>query len=101
MATSNDRIAQVEFNLNLFKTETVKAYGELASELLIVKVLSENTMRQIAELKAHLDRIDIRLDAQDAHLMYLHEHTDKTDKRLDRMETMLSQILARLPENPN
>lgn len=125
MSTSNDRIAQVEFNLDQFKTETNRAYGEIAKRLRIAEITSETLVRQVGSLKAEIeyrfDRIDMRLDAQDAHLMHLHERADKTDKRLEflqqhadktdksfgevrqdltEIKTTLAQILARLPEKP-
>lgn len=116
MLTPNDRLAQIEFNLNVFKTETVKAYGEMASELVLAKTFSETLIKQVGSFKAQMDqqfdRVNMRLDSQDTHLMYLHERTDKIEKEIigvkqdvaglkqDMVEvkSTLTQILERLPE---
>lgn len=99
----NDRIAQVEFDLNQFKLETNKSYGEVAKRLRMAEVTSETLIKQVGSLKAEMeyrfDRIDIRLDAQDAHLMYLHEKSDKTDKRLDQVEKQLNDHTKQLSDH--
>jgi flagellar capping protein FliD len=87
---------QVErLNILEYKTETIKAYGEMAIELTIVKGLTEDAVKRLASLKAQIEqrfeRVDTRLDAMDTHL-------ESMDTRLDRVENLLAQILARLPE---
>ena len=87
----------LEFDLKQFKTETIKAYGDMAFEMTIVKGLTENAIGRLAALsdttEKRFERVDMRLDAMDAHL-------ESMDKRLERVENMLTQILARLPEKP-
>ena len=110
MPTQEERLT-VEFDLKQFKTETIKAYGETAIELVMVKGLTEDAVKRLASLKAQIDQqskqVSTQLEAIDAHLSFLQESTNKTDKRLDSIEaqltehrTLLTQILARLPENP-
>ncbi|HEU5377562.1 MAG TPA: hypothetical protein VFV38_19235 [Ktedonobacteraceae bacterium] len=84
MAFSEERLSQVEFNLNLFKTETVKAYGDMAVELTLVKGLAIKAIEQLVGVQTTLNEHTKRLDT--------------IDTRLDRMENMLVQVLARLPE---
>jgi len=111
MPTQEERLTTVEFDLKQFKTETIKAYGETAIELVMVKGLTEDAVKRLASLKAQIDQqskqVSTQLEAIDAHLSFLQESTNKTDKRLDSIEaqltehrTLLTQILARLPENP-
>ena len=111
MPTQEERLTTVEFDLKQFKTETIKAYGETAIELVKVKGLTEDAVKRLASLKAQIDQqskqVSMQLEAIDAHLSFLQESTNKTDKRLDSIEaqltehgTLLTQILARLPENP-
>jgi chaperonin cofactor prefoldin len=57
--------------------ETENAIGRLAT-------LSDTTEKRF-------ERIDIRLNAMDA-------HRESMDKRLERVENILTQILVRLPE---
>ncbi|HEY1351175.1 MAG TPA: hypothetical protein VGF67_16265 [Ktedonobacteraceae bacterium] len=91
MATQEERLSHVEFNLNLFKTETVKAYGDMAVELTLVKGLAIKATEQLISVQMTLNEHTKRLDSLDTRL-------DRMDSRLDHVETMLSQILARLPE---
>ena len=90
MPTQEERLETVEYGLKQFKTETIKAYGEIAMELTMVKGLTEDAVKRLALLKTQIDqrfeRVDTRLDT--------------IDTRFDRLENMLSQILARLPEKP-
>lgn len=86
MATQEERLSQVEFNLSLFKTETIKAYGDMAVELTLAKGLAIKATEQLVSVQ-----------------MTLNEHSKRLvsiDSRLDRIEDSLSQILARLPEKP-
>ncbi|HXL37477.1 MAG TPA: hypothetical protein VN954_09790 [Ktedonobacteraceae bacterium] len=86
MPTQEERLTILEYDLKQYKTETIKAYGEMA----MVKGLTEDAVKRLASLKTEIEqrfvRVDTRLDAMDAHL--------------DQMENMLAQILARLPEKP-
>ncbi len=111
MPTQEERLTIVEYDLKQFKTETIKAYGETAIELVMVKGLTEDAVKRLASLKAQIDQqtkqINTQLEAIDAHLSFLQEKANKADKRLDSIEaqlsehkTLLTQILARLPEKP-
>ena len=97
MPTQEERLTILEYDLKQYKTETIKAYGEMAVEMTMVKGLTEDAVKRLASLKAQIEqsfeRVDTRLDAVDAHLEGL-------DTRLERVENLLAQILARLPENP-
>ena len=97
MPTQEERLTTVEYDLKQFKTETIKAYGDMAFEMTIIKGLTENAIGRLSTLsnttEKHFERVGIRLDAMDAHL-------ESMDKRLDRVETLLTQILARLPDKP-
>jgi ATP-dependent protease HslVU (ClpYQ) ATPase subunit len=90
MPTQEERLEIVEYGLRQFKTETIKAYGEIAMELTMVKGLTEDAVKRLASLKIQIDqrfeRVDTRLDT--------------LDTRLERLENMLSQVLTRLPEKP-
>jgi hypothetical protein len=111
MPTQEERLETVEYGLKQFKTETIKAYGETAIELLMVKGLTEDAVKRLASLKTQIEQqskqVNTQLEAIDAHLSLLQESANKTDKRLDAIETqltehktLLTQILARLPERP-
>ena len=97
MPTQEERLTILEYDLKQYKTETIKAYGEMAVEMTMVKGLTEDAVKRLASLKAQIEqrfeRVDTRLDAMDTHL-------EGMNTRLDRVENLLVQILARLPEKP-
>jgi hypothetical protein len=88
MPTQEERLTTVEYDLKHFKTETIKAYGEMAMELVMVKGLTEDAVKRLASLKSQIDRQFEQVDS----------HLGTFDTRLDRVETLLTQILERLPE---
>ena len=83
MSTQEERLETVEYNLRQFKTETVKVYQDMAFEMTMIKGLTEDTIKRLAKLS---DTMENRFE--------------RVDTRLDRVESMLAQILARLPEKP-
>ena len=94
----------LEYGLKQYKTETIKAYGEMAMEITMVKGLTEDAVKrlmtlrtaldqQMAEMKQGIHQLQMGFDAYTA---LLNEHTT----RFDRLETLLTQILVRLPEKP-
>jgi chromosome segregation ATPase len=118
MPTQEERLDALENNLEQLKIETTKAYGEMAMEITIVKGLTEDAVHRLAALKDQIEhrfgRVDVRLDAMDAHLesmdgRFKHvdtrldkmdAHLESVDSRLGRLENLLAQVLARLPEKP-
>ena len=95
MPTQEERLTILEYDLKQYKTETIKAYGEMAIEMIMVKGLVEDAVKRLASLRTQIEqrfeRVDTRLDAMDAHL-------GSMETRLDGVENVLAQILARLPE---
>ena len=62
----------------------------MAIELTMVKGLTEDAVKRLASLKAQIEQRFERVDT----------HLENMDSRLDRVENLLAQILARLPEKP-
>jgi hypothetical protein len=111
MPTQEERLNILEYDLKQYKTETIKAYGEMAVEMTMVKGLTEDAVKRLASLKAQIEqrfeRVDTRLGAMDVHLESMDAslnlmdiRLNQVDTRLDRVENLLAQILARLPEKP-
>ena len=90
MPTQEERLTILEYDLKQYKTETIKAYGEMAIEMTMVKGLTEDAVKRLASLKTEIEQRFVRVDT----------HLDAMDAHLDQMENMLAQILARLPEKP-
>ena len=104
MPTQEERLDALEFNVEQFKTETIKAYGEMAMQITLVKGLTEDAVKRLASLSdqmerrfervdSRFERVGTRLDRMDVHLVSM-------DGRLGRLENLLMQVLARLPEQP-
>ena len=83
MPTQEERLTILEYDLKQYKTETIKAYGEMAIEMIMVKGLMEDAVKRLASLRTQVE-----------------QRFERVDTRLDRVENMLAQILARLPEKP-
>ena len=90
MPTQEERLETVEYGLRQFKTETIKAYQEMALEVTMVKGLIEDAVKRLMNLKTQMDQ---RFDIVD-------QRFSTIDIRLGTIETLLTQILARLPEKP-
>ncbi len=118
MPTQEERLETVEYNLRQFKTETIKAYGDMAFEMTIIKGLAEDAIQRLAALsnttEKRFEQVNIHLDGMDAHLENMNTRLGRLETRLGRLETkvdgietqltehktLLAQILARLPEKP-
>jgi len=116
MPTQEERLETLEYGLKQYKTETIKAYGEMAMEISMVKGLAEDAVKRlmtlrtaldqrITEIKQDIHQLQMGFDAHTAllneHTRILHEHTrvlSEHTTRFDRLETLLTQILVRLPE---
>ena len=83
MSTQEERLETVEYNLRQFKTETIKVYQDMAFEMTMIKGLTEDTIKRLAKLSETIEK-----------------RFEGVDTRLDRVDSMLAQILARLPEKP-
>jgi archaellum component FlaC len=101
MPTQEERLDTLDANLKQFQTETVNAYGEMAVELTMVKGLTEDAVKRLASLKDHMEhrfeRVDSRFERVDSRLDGMDAHLESMDGRLGRLENLLMQVLARLP----
>ncbi|EFH81763.1 hypothetical protein [Ktedonobacter racemifer] len=88
MPTPEERIGTVEFDLRQFKTETIKAYSDMAYEMVIIKGLGEDSIKRLATLTGRVENIENQLEAM----------RTENNQRFDTIESMLAQILNRLPE---
>lgn len=95
MPTQEERLKTVEYGLNQFKTETIKAYQDMAMETIIVKGLGEDSIKRLTRLQTTMDQ---RFDTVDQRLGRVEQRLGTLETRLDRVESLLSQILERLPK---
>ena len=88
MPTQEERLRTVEYGLNQFKTETIKAYQDMAMETIIVKGLGEDSIKRLTRLQTTMEQ---RFDTVDQRLGTL-------EQDMREVKTLLSQILERLPK---
>ena len=80
MPTQEERLQLVEYNLEHFKSETIKAYSDMAMEFVMLKGLTLDGVKRIISLGRTADEHTILLNKQ--------------SERLDRVETTLSEHTA-------
>lgn len=93
MSTQEERLQIVEYDLKHYKTETIKAYGDMEMELVMVKGLTEDAVKRLIGVRRTLDEHTAQFDRLETTLS---EHTSL----LTEHTALLNQILARLPEKP-
>lgn len=121
MPTQEERLSTVEQAITTLQRETGKSIHEVNENSTIMLGLlqaltqeSKQTGLRMEMLKIRMDQLETKFDAHTAllneHTRLLNEHTKVLDghtkvldghtTRFDRVETLLTQILARLPETP-
>ena len=118
MPTSDERLTTLEYHLDQFKAEATTYYQEMAMQVTMSKGLTEDAVKRLMQLRVQVDK---RFNSTDQQLAEVKQELagvkqelaevkqDITEvkqdigdhtTRLDRIETLLAQILARLPKNP-
>lgn len=95
MPTQEERLAAIEQNFARFQTDAIKSYQDMALQVTTTRGLTENTIGRLATMQWQIDQ---RFNTLETHLEV---HTEATNAHFERIETILTQILARLPENPS
>ncbi len=97
MPTQEERLATVEYDLKQFKTETIKAYQEIALELTMVKGLTEDAIKRLATIKVQIEQ---RFDTLNQQITDTKQDILDLHTKFDEQRNLLLQILTRLPEKP-
>jgi ferritin-like protein len=97
MPSPEERLTTLEYNLDQFKAEATTYYQEMAMQVTMSRGLTEDAVKRLMQLRIQVDKRFNSVDQQLAEVkLDIGDHTT----RLDRIETLLAQILARLPEKP-
>ena len=104
MPSTEERLTTLEYNLDQFKAEATTYYQEMAMQVTMSKGLTEDAVKRLMQLRVQVDKRFNSTDQQLAEVKQdlagvkqdIGDHTT----RLDRIETLLAQILAHLPEKP-
>lgn len=101
-------LAALEQSIGTLQHEIGKSIREVNENSTILLGLLQNLTQESKQTGLRMEMIKIRMDQIetkfDAHTALLNEHTrvlSDHSARFDRVETLLTQILARLPENPS
>ncbi len=90
MPTSDERISTLEFDLKQFKTETLKAYTDMAYEVTILKGLGEDSIKRLAALQREMHE---RFDTLQNDIRYVRASVDERFKSLnDRLDTIVGSL---------
>jgi len=110
MATQEERLKTVEQKVETLQQKTAKAIQEIEENTTIMLGVMRSQGRDIRyiferletlnTIEQRLDRLEQRFDQQDQRLDRLEQRFDRLETKFDQHTTLLTQILARLPNNP-
>jgi len=121
MPTQEERLTTLEQSFEKFQKETGKSIRELNENGTILLGLTQTLLQESKQtglnmgmLRIRMDQLETKFDAHtallNAHTTVLNEHTallnehstilNEHTARFDRLETMLAEVLTRLPEKP-
>jgi ferritin-like protein len=95
MPTQEERLSLVEFDLDQFKAEATTYYQEMAVQVTMSKGLTEDAVKRLMQLRIQVDK---RFTSTDQQLAEMKQDLPGVKQYLAEMKTVLTQILARLPE---
>ncbi len=93
MSTQDERLTTVEYGLKQFKTETIKAYQDVAMELTMIKGLNEDAVRRLMTLKIQIDQ---RFDTVGQQIAEVKQDTNEVKQSLASIEGKFDQMLQQL-----
>jgi hypothetical protein len=107
MPTQEERLVALEQSFGTQQKEIGKSIREVNENSTIMLGLLQTLTQESKQTGLRMEMMKIRMDQLetkfDAHTALLNEHTrvlSEHTTRFDRLETLLTQILARLPEKP-
>jgi len=86
MASTEERVTALEFNLKQFRTETIKAYTDMAYEMTIVKGLEEDSIKRLAALRTEMQEFRAEVN----------NRFERLDTRIDGIVGQLALVLQKL-----
>ena len=86
MASTEERVTALEFDLKQFRTETIKAYTDMAYEMTIVKGLEEDSIKRLAALRTEMQEFRAEVN----------NRFERLDTRIDGLVGQLALVLQKL-----
>ncbi len=104
MPTQEERLTALEFNLDQFKAEATTYYQEMAMQVTMTRGLTEDAVKRLMQLRIQVDKrftgTDQQLAEMKQDLAGMKQNISDHTTRFDHIETLLTQIVSRLPEKP-
>jgi chromosome segregation ATPase len=107
MPTQEERLNTLEQSFVTLQKDVAKSIREVNENSTIMLGLLQALTQESKQTGLRMEMIKIRMDQLetkfDAHTALLNEHTTMLNEhtaRFDRLETLLTQILERLPKTP-
>ena len=107
MPTSEERLTTLEQSFVTLQRDLAKSIREVNENSTILLGLVQTLTQESKQAGLRTEMLKIRLDQLetkfDAHTALLNEHTTLLNEhtgRFDHIDTLLAQVLARLPEKP-
>lgn len=109
MPAQEERLTRLELDFNQFKAETTSYYQEMAMQVTMSKGLTEDAVKRLMQLRIQVDKRftstdqqldEVKLDLAELKQDMVAMKQDMAAMKQDmaEMKTMLTQVLARLPE---
>jgi chromosome segregation ATPase len=118
MPTPEERLTTLEYGLDQYKAEATTYYQEMAMQVTMTRGLTEDAVKRLMQLRIQVDKRFNNTDQQLVEVKQelaevkqelakvkrdMSDHTTRLDRletKVDAVQTILAQILARLPEKP-
>src|SRR6266516_4667509 len=99
MATQEERLTALEQTFAVLQKETAAHIRETDENTTIMLGVMRHQGQDIKRVVERLETIDSRLETVDNRLTIMNQRLDRLETKFDEHTTLLTQILARLP-NP-
>src|SRR2546430_17031831 len=100
MPTQEERLNTLEKSFTTFREVASKHIQETDENITIMLGVIRHQGQDIRRIVQHLETIDERLGTMDEHLNSIEQRFNRLETKSDEHTTLLTQILARLPEAP-
>jgi len=99
MGTQEDRVTTLEQTFATFRKETAARTQEIEENTTIMLGVMRSQGRDIRRIFESFEALNQRVETLHQGLETLHQRLDRLETKSDEQTTLLTQILARLPNN--
>ncbi len=99
MGTQEERVTTLEQTFATFRKETATRTQEIEENTTIMLGVMRSQGRDIRRIFESFEALNKRVEALNQGVETLHQGFDRLETKSDEQTTLLTQILARLPNN--